>query len=408
MSGSFTAAAAGVIFTCTYFVLAIGKLPGFHLDRTGAALLGASLMVAFGVLSPAEAFRAIDGNTIVLLLGMMIVVANLKLSGFFRLATNWIALHARHPLILLCAIVFASGFFSAFLVNDTICLALAPLVFDVARRLRRNPVPYLLALAMASNCGSTATITGNPQNIVIGSLSQIPYDSFAIALSPIAMVGLLLTTALIALLFPAEFWTRERLLALPERGACHGALMIKTLLIAAALVILFFAGAAPAKAAVLAGGLLLLTRIVKNTKIYFEIDWPLLLMFAGLFIVVAGFEKSLLSPAVIDAVGRLHLERVPVLSVLTAVLSNIVSNVPAVLVLRPFILALHDPKTAWLTVAMASTLAGNFTVPGSVANLIVVQKAASRGVNIAFRDYFKVGAPLTVLTIIFGVVWLAA
>ena len=408
MPASFTAIAAGMIFAGTYFVLAIGKLPGFRLDRTGAALLGASLMVACGVLTPAEAFRAIDGNTIALLLGMMIVVANLKLSGFFRLATNWIALQARHPLILLITVVFASGIFSAFLVNDTICLALAPLVFDVARRLKRNPVPYLLAVAMASNCGSTATITGNPQNILIGSLSQIPYGSFAAALSPVALVGLLLTTALIALFHPREFWTRERLEAAPERVASHAALMIKSLLVTIALVILFFAGVAPAKAAILAGGLLLLTRIVKNTKVYFEIDWPLLLMFAGLFIVVAGFEKALLSPSVIAAVGRVHLEQIPVLSAVTAVLSNIVSNVPAVLVLRPFILPLHDPKTAWLTVAMASTLAGNFTVLGSVANLIVVQKAATRGVNIAFRDYFKVGAPLTVLTIIFGAAWLAA
>ena len=401
-----TAIAAGVIFAGTYLVLAIGKLPGFRLDRTGASLLGASLMVACGVLTPADAFRAIDGNTIVLLLGMMIVVANLKLSGFFRLATNWIALQARHPLLLLVAVVFASGLFSAFLVNDTVCLALAPLVFDVVRRLRRNPVPYLLAVAMASNCGSTATITGNPQNIVIGSLSQIPYGSFAAALSPVALVALLLTVALIALAHPREFWTSERLEAAPERVACHAALMIKSLLIAVGLVVLFFAGIAPAKAAILAGGLLLLTRIVKNTKIYFEIDWALLLMFAGLFVVVAGFEKAFLSSSVLTAVGGMHFARIPVLSGVTAVLSNVVSNVPAVLVLRPFIAPLHDPGTAWLTVAMASTLAGNFTMLGSVANLIVAQKAAAKGVNIAFRDYFMVGAPLTVLTITFGALWL--
>jgi Na+/H+ antiporter NhaD/arsenite permease-like protein len=402
-----TSVAAGVIFAGTYFVLAIGRLPGFRLDRTGAALLGASLMVACGVLSPQETFRAIDGNTIALLLGMMIVVANLKLSGFFRLATNWIALRAGHPLVLLVAIVLASGIFSAILVNDTICLALAPLVVEVATRLRRKPVPYLLAVAMASNCGSTATITGNPQNIVIGSLSRIPYGSFAMALSPVALLGLLLTIVLIAFFHPREFWTRERLEAAPERGALHGLLMIKSLVITFALVVLFFAGAEPAKMAVLAGGLLLLTRIVKSAKIYFEIDWPLLLMFAGLFIVVAGFEKALLSPSAIAAVGRLHLEQVPVLSGVTAVLSNIVSNVPAVLVLRPFILSLHDPKTAWLTVAMASTLAGNFAVLGSVANLIVVQKAMAKGVHIGFWDYFKVGAPLTILTIIFGACWLA-
>jgi len=408
MPVAFTPIAAGVIFAGTYLVLAIGKLPGFRLDRTGAALLGASLMVACGALTPEAAFHAIDGDTIALLLGMMIVVANLKLSGFFRLATNWVAQHARHPLILLIAIVLASGVFSAVLVNDTVCLALAPLVFDVVTRLRRNPVPYLLAVAMASNCGSTATITGNPQNIAIGSLSRIPYGSFAATLSPIALAGLLLTIALIALFHPREFWTRVRLEGEREPVAYHRALMIKTLLVTAALVVLFFAGIAPAKVAILAGGLLLLTRIVKNTKIYFEIDWPLLLMFAGLFIVVAGFEKTLLSPAVITAVGGLHLERIAVLSGVTAVLSNIVSNVPAVLVMSPFIQPLPDPKTAWLTVAMASTLAGNFTVLGSVANLIVVQKAAAKGIHIGFWDYFTVGAPLTLLSIIFGAFWLAA
>jgi Na+/H+ antiporter NhaD/arsenite permease-like protein len=405
---SFITVAACAIFAGTYFVLAIGRLPGFYLDRTGAALLGASLMVTCGVLTPAEAFRAIDGNTIALLLGMMIIVANLRLSGFFRLATTWIAVRAHHSLILLVAVVLLSGTLSAFLVNDTICLALAPLVFDVATRLKRNAVPYLLAVAMASNCGSTATITGNPQNIVIGSLSQIPYGSFAAVLSPVAFAGLLCTIVLIALFHPREFWTRERLQAAPERAACHAALMIKTLLVTVAVVILFFAGFAPAKVAILAGGLLLLTRIVKNTKVYFEIDWPLLLMFAGLFIVVAGFEKALLSPSIISIVARLHLERIAVLTGVTALLSNLVSNVPAVLLLRPFILSLHDPKTAWLTVAMASTLAGNFTVLGSVANLIVVQKAAAKGANISFWEYFRVGAPLTVLTIIFGGFWLAA
>lgn len=405
---AFTTIAAGLIFAGTYLVLALGKLPRFWLDRAGAALLGASLMVACGVLTPAQAFRAIDGSTIALLLGMMIVVANLRLSGFFRLATNWIALRARHPLLLLVAVVLGSGLFSAFLVNDTICLALAPLVLETVTRLRRNPMPYLLAIAMASNCGSAATITGNPQNIVIGSLSRIPYGSFAAALSPVAVIGLLLTIALIVMLHPREFWTRDALEAAPERAVYHMPLMMKSLLITLVLVILFFAGATPAKMAILAGGLLLLTRIVKNTKIYFEIDWPLLLMFAGLFIVVAGFEKALLSPSLIADVGRLHLGEVSVLSAVAAVLSNIVSNVPAVLVLRPFVVSLHDPKTAWLTVAMASTLAGNFTVIGSVANLIVVQKAAAKGVDIGFWDYFKVGAPLTVLTIVLGALWLAA
>jgi Na+/H+ antiporter NhaD/arsenite permease-like protein len=145
---------------------------------------------------------------------------------------------------------------------------------------------------------------------------------------------------------------------------------------------------------------------VKSKRVYAEVDWSLLLMFAGLFIIVAGAQHALLTPDLIARAGRLHLDRVPVLSAVTAVLSNLVSNVPAVLVIKPFVQALPDQTTAWLTVAMASTLAGNFTLLGSIANLIVVQKAAARGVVIGFWDYFRVGAPLTVITLAAGTIWL--
>ena len=168
----------------------------------------------------------------------------------------------------------------------------------------------------------------------------------------------------------------------------------------------FFAGVPPAEVAIVSGAVLLLTRRIKSEKVYAEIDWTLLLMFAGLFIVVAGLEHCVLSPQVSGAVGRLHLERIPVLSGIAAILSNFVSNVPAVLVLKPFVAQLQYQQQAWLTVAMASTLAGNFTLIGSVANLIVVQRARTQNVEIGFWEYFKVGAPLTILTIGFGVLWL--
>jgi Na+/H+ antiporter NhaD/arsenite permease-like protein len=182
--------------------------------------------------------------------------------------------------------------------------------------------------------------------------------------------------------------------------------MVKSVAVSLAMIAGFFAGIPPAEAAIVAGAVLLLTRRIKSEKVYAEIDWTLLLMFAGLFIVVAGLEHTVLSPEVIGAVGRLHFGRVPVLSVITAILSNIVSNVPAVLVLKPFIAQLQFQQQAWLTVAMASTLAGNFTLVGSVANLIVVQRARAQNIEIGFWEYFKVGAPLTVLTIGIGVLWL--
>ena len=240
--------AAIAIFAGTYIVIAAGKLPGFYLDRAGAALLGASLMVGTGVLSLDQALRSIDFDTIALLLGMMIVVANLRLSGFFRLVTNWVATRARHPLLLLAAVTITSGFFSAFMVNDTVCLALTPLVLDLVLRLRRNPAPYLLAVAMASNAGSVATITGNPQNIMIGSFSRIPYSAFAASLSPVAAIGLLVTFALIALFHPVEFWTRERLRAAPAPVHAYRPLAIKAVAVTLAMMAGFFAGLAASQA----------------------------------------------------------------------------------------------------------------------------------------------------------------
>jgi Na+/H+ antiporter NhaD/arsenite permease-like protein len=401
-----TVIAAVAIFVATYAFVAVGKMPVYHIDRAGAALLGGSLMVATGVISTAEAYRAVDLDTIVLLLGMMIVVANLRLSGFFRVVTNFIATHVYHPFVLLVAVVLASGLLSAFLVNDTICLVMTPLVIELVTRLNRNPVPYLLAIATASNIGSVATVTGNPQNIIIGSLSRIPYGAFVGALAPIAVIGLVIAVALIAAWFPREFLTRERLKKIPAPAHYHGPLLVKTVLVVAVMVVLFFLGQPVAKVAIVGGAFLLLTRRVKPQKIYIEIDWPLLVMFVGLFVVIGGVEKALITPDVREAIARLRLDDVVVLGVITAALSNLVSNVPAVLVLKPFVPNLSDPQRAWLVVAMAATLAGNLTIVGSVANLIVVQRAKARGVEISFWTYFKVGAPLTMLTILIGILWL--
>jgi Na+/H+ antiporter NhaD/arsenite permease-like protein len=398
--------AAAVIFAASYVALAIGRVPGLAIDRAGVALVGASLMVGSGALPLEEAYKAVDLDTLTLLLGMMVIVANLRLSGFFAVAGSWVMRRARRPVALLAAVTAIAGLFSAFLVNDAVCLVLAPLVTELTLTLRRNPVPYLLAVAMASNIGSTATITGNPQNMMIGSLSHISYASFTAALAPVALFGLLLTIALIALLHHSEF-ARGVLLSAPATPMrVHRVLMWRALVATALVVALFFAGQPPAKAAIIVGGLLLLTRRVRSERVYAQIDWSLLLMFAGLFVIVAGAEHSLLSGEVMAEVSRLHLNRLPVLSALTAVLSNLVSNVPAVLVLRPFIDGLPDPQQAWLAVAMASTLAGNLTVLGSIANLIVVQRAAAGGVMIGLWDYCRVGVPLTLLTLLIGTLWL--
>ncbi|HXO02192.1 MAG TPA: anion transporter [Stellaceae bacterium] len=407
MASNLQTAATAAIFVLTYIVVTIGRVPGLRIDRAGAALVGGSLMLAVDAVPLDALGKAIDMPTLALLLGLMIVVGNLRLSGFFRLVNGWVVARAHHPLQLLAAVIVSSGVFSAFLLNDAICLVMTPLVVDIARRLRRDPVPYLLGVAMASNVGSTATITGNPQNILIGSFSGLPYGRFAAALSPVAAVGLVLTFGLIWLMHRREFRRGDGFAATRPPTHLHRPLALKALVVTVAMVAAFFTGAPPAEVALVAGGAMLLTRIVRSERTYREIDWPLLLMFAGLFVVVAGFERVLLTPQTIAEVSRLHLDQVPALGLVTALLSNLVSNVPAVLVLRPFMGAAGDPGRAWLTVAMASTLAGNLTILGSVANLIVVQGARSKGITIGFWDYFRVGAPLTVLTILVGVCWLS-
>jgi Na+/H+ antiporter NhaD/arsenite permease-like protein len=247
------------------------------------------------------------------------------------MVSSWVVEHAHQPIALLTAIVLVSGFFSAFFVNDTMCLVLTPLVLDITMRLRRNPVPYLLAVAMASNIGSVATITGNPQNMMIGSFSAIPYREFTAALAPVAAVGLLMTIAVLSLIYRREFQHAPRVEVEHVPVRVNRILLAKSLAAAGGMIVFFFAGWPVPKVALLAGALLLITRRVKPEKVYHQIDWQLLVLFVGLFIVVAGMDRALLAEDLPGRAARFHLERVWVLSGLATVLSNLVSNVPAVL-----------------------------------------------------------------------------
>lgn len=398
---------AGIaIFLLSYLGLAMDRLPGLAIDRAGIALVGAALMVASGAIPLTAAYQAVNLDTLLLVLGMMIVVANLQLSGFFALAGAWAMRRAHHPLSLLATIILLSGCFSAFLLNDAVCLVLTPLVLRLTQALRRDPLPYLLAVAMAANVGSTATITGNPQNMIIGSLSGLSYRHFAAELAPVALAGLVLSFMLIAWLHRHEFAATPQLSAELPPVRLHRMLAWRALAGCLLLAVLFLAGQPPAAAALLVGGLLLLTRRVRSERIYAHIDWSLLLMFAGLFVIVAGAGRTLLNSDAMTAATALHLDRTPLLAAVTALLSNLVSNVPAVLVMQPFVETQSNPQQAWLTVAMASTLAGNLTTIGSIANLIVVRAAAGGGVRIGFLAYCRVGVPLTLLSLTAGTVWL--
>jgi Na+/H+ antiporter NhaD/arsenite permease-like protein len=396
-----------IIFLLTYAGISLGRIPGLRLDRAGIALTGAALMMAVGAITPDEAYRAVNLDTLALLLGMMILVAHLRLSGFFRLVTSWALEHAHSPLILLATIAFTAGAFSAFLVNDAVCLVMTPLVIEVTRSLRRDPIPYLLAVAMASNVGSVATITGNPQNMIVGAVSRIPYTEFAAALAPVALAGIVLVFVVVAALWFREFRQSTELTAKPRSPRIHKPQLIKAVLVTLGVIAAFFAGVPVAMAAFLGGALLLVTRSIKAHKVYQEIDGSLLLMFAGLFVVVAAAEKVLLGPEVVSAVQAIHFANPYLLTADTAVLSNIISNVPAVLALKPFVLGLADQHRIWLVIAMSATLAGNLTPVGSVANLIVAERARAAGIHISLWTYCRAGIPLTLLTLALGAWWLS-
>jgi Na+/H+ antiporter NhaD/arsenite permease-like protein len=396
------------IFAFTYLVFAIGNFPGLKLDRTGAAMAGALLMVVTGSLSEAEAVAAIDLHTLLLLLGMMIIVANLRVSGAFALVARWLLERAHAGYGLLAMTVLASGVLAAFFINDVVCLALAAPLIEVARILEIDAAPLLIALATGSNIGSVATITGNPQNMIVAGFAGIGYSAFALRLAPVALAGLLVDYAVIAWLYHGRLSRIRRrddphLPAPPPERHYH---LVKSSIVAGVVLVLFAMGYPTYLAAMGGGAALLFTRRTQPRSIYEQIDWTLLVMFAGLFIVVRGAETTHLLNDLVQMAGPERLKNVAVLSVAAATLSNLVSNVPAMLLFKPIYPQISQGMSTGLVLASASTLAGNLTLLGSMANLIVVEQAQREGIAISFVDYLKVGLPVTIVTLVIDIAWL--
>jgi Na+/H+ antiporter NhaD/arsenite permease-like protein len=398
-------AAAYVIFLASYLVFAIGKFPGLKIDRPGAAIIGAVAMIAFRVVQPPDALRFIDFSTLVLLFSMMLIVGNLRLVGFFEWNAE-VVLRRLKPTHLLPAVIVTCGILSAFLVNDIVCLVMVPFVLGITRRMRLQPLPYLLAVATASNIGSVATITGNPQNMLIGSFSGIRYYDFLFHLGPIAIIGLFLDWAVLHWIhmrkinLPPE---TEGRIPLPALDLSH---LTKPVIVVTAVVTGFFLGVPPAMMAALGAAALLITRTLEPRKLYQEVDWGLLVFFIGLFLIVGGAENAGLVRQLLGLAEHWNLQRLGTFTVVVALLGNIVSNVPAVMLLKSLIPGFSNPHTGWLALAMASTLAGNLTITGSVANLIVAESARPE-MEIGFWDYFRVGLPITLATLLVGWGWLA-
>jgi Na+/H+ antiporter NhaD/arsenite permease-like protein len=388
------------IFALTYTVIALGEIPWARIDRTGAALAGAVAMVVSGALSESAAEHAIDFHTISLLLGMMIVVANLRLSGAFAFFARAMLSRARSGVGMLGMTVAASGLLAAFFINDVVCLALTPLVIDAAEIADVDPTPLLLGLATASNIGSAATITGNPQNMIVAGFGHLGYSSFAIHLAPAAIIGLIVDFFVIAAVYRISLGaTHIRDDTAPRTIRVIRPLMIKSSIVTLGALAMFIAGYPTHLVAMCAGVILLFTRRIKPARVYRLIDWTMLAMFTGLFIVVAGFQTTGFQTEVVNLVGVRRLTHPATLTVVVAILSNLVSNVPAVLLFRPLYPMLGSSRAIALLIASASTYAGNLTVVGSIANLIVIEQARLRKIKVTFFDYLRVGVPITLITL---------
>ena len=396
---------ATVIFGVTYVLISGRQLKILPLNRPAAALLGAVLMVSTGVMTPERAYRAVNYDTLVLLLGMMLISAYLYLAQFFEWAADIVLKLSGTPQRLLLYLTLTSGILSALLVNDTICLMLTPLVVAVIRRGKLPLLPFLIALATSANIGSVATLVGNPQNMIIGQFSQISFSDFARSLAPTALVGLAISFAIVSFGFRnvlrgAVISRESHVDPKLDRG-----LFALVCIVFAVIFACFLAGLNLAWTA-LAGAVLIMVLARRDThQVLKLVDWHLLVFFAALFVVVEGLNDTGLP----DAIHR-HLQ--PLFGAHPAVQawnltwfsvagSNIFSNVPFVLVAGKWIPHFADPALMWKVLALATTFAGNLTIIGSVANMIVVESAREH-VEIGFWDYARYGIPITILTTVAG------
>jgi len=392
------------IFFVSYFVFALGKLPGMKIDRPGMAIIGAVLMVAFRIMTVSEALHFIDFGTVVLLFSMMLIVGYLHLAGFFEWITEEIIRRLK-PHHLLPTVIFTTGVLSSLFVNDIICLVMVPFALLAARRMGVKPMPYLLAVATSSNIGSVATITGNPQNMLIGSFSGLSYRYFVWHLGPVALIGLALDWLIIRLMFGNDS-VRDQPEVLSSIAQHISIRELRKPAVVIAIVLGgFILSVPPAMMAAIGAALMLITRTRNPRQVYDEVDWGLLVFFVGLFLIVGGAENSGLTGYLFGFADRFNLHNIGIFTVTTALLSNVVSNVPAVMLLKSLVPSFRDPHSGWLVLAMASTLAGNLTITGSVANLIVVERAHDE-VHIGFWDYSRVGIPVTLGTLAVGWAWL--
>lgn len=393
------------VFLLVYLGMLFGGLPFLQLDRTGIALLGAIILVASQSISVDNAYRSLHSPTLILLFSFMVISAQLRLGGFYSWIAHRVGMLDKPPSILLGAIITVAAYLSAIFSNDVVCLAMTPVIIEICLVRRLNPIPFAIGLACAANIGSAATLIGNPQNMLIGQTLNLPFGWYLLVASIPVAVSLIVTWGLIVIMRRRQGWFLDNTFMVLTGGnrdrkettldlwqSCKG------LTVAAVLFAAFLFVPWPHDLMALAGaGLLLTSRRLHSHRMLGLVDWQLLILFMGLFVVNHAFQQTGLPSRVVDflALNGFDLHTQGPLFLTSVVLSNLVSNVPAVMLLLPTTVEEH----AGAVLALSSTLAGNLLIVGSIANIIVVNEAARNGIKIDWREHAKLGIPITVVTL---------
>lgn len=398
-----------VIFIASYAGIALGAVPGLALDRTGVALLGAIAMVATGSLSPAEAGRAVDIPTILILYSLMVVSAQFRLGGFYTRTAIRVAAHTANPPALLFLLMSAGAGLSALLANDIVCFAFTPVICVSLARASLRPAPFLIGLACASNIGSAATIIGNPQNMLIGQVGGLHFGDFMLWCAPPSLVSLLLCYLIVWFTYRGRWRTAPG--TEPSAGAelpAYDAWQSrKALCVTAVVVALFFTTIPRELTALGAAGVLLCSRRVMTRTILGLVDWHLITLFCSLFVIIAGVSKFGIPGQAMERLSSagVNINEPPILALAALALSNVVSNVPAVMLILKHLNL--DTKTNLYLLALVSTYAGNLFLIGSIANLITFEQARHYNIRIGFLEHARVGIPVTAASVVAAAAWFA-
>jgi Na+/H+ antiporter NhaD/arsenite permease-like protein len=394
-----------VVFALVYLGMMFGRFPGLALDRTGVALLGAVVLIASGLVAPEDAWRAVDVPTIGLLFGLMVVSAQFRLGGLYGAVSRWVAGVPAAPPTLLALLLAVVAGLSALLTNDIICLAMTPVLAEGCVRRRLNPLPYLLGLACAANVGSAATLIGNPQNMLIGQTLGLSFAGYFASALPVVLASLAVIWGVLCLVYRRDWHAAMACAPVESQPVSRWQSTKGTVVLFAAVLAFLFTPLPRDVVALACAGLLLVSRKMHSRNMLGLVDWQLLVLFIGLFVVNHAFAACGALEGAFDAIRRtgIDLTNPGWLFVVTALLSNLVSNVPATMLLLP---AAHYPGGG-LILALSSTLAGNLIVVGSIANIIVIEQARACGIPISWREHARVGLPAALITLALAGAWIA-